>query len=87
MWFNLKYADISIKTFLFTAYIETLTLPPPIPHPPQKMVVEIVVQALGGGGGVNLTNFGRDLKPSVNVTLDLLKEGIICWDCSIYFIV
>ena len=47
MWFNLKYADISIKTFLFTAYIETLTLPQP---PPQKMVVEIVVQALGGGG-------------------------------------
>ena len=38
-------------------------------------------------GGVNLTNFHRDLKPSVKVTLDLLKQGINCWNCCIYFIV
>ena len=38
-------------------------------------------------GGVNLTNFDRDLKPSVKVTLDLLKQGINCWNCCIYFIV
>ena len=43
-----------------------------------------LVRALGR---VNLTNFGRDLKPGVKVTLPLLKQGINCWDCSIYFIV
>ena len=46
-------------------------------------MVKLIVRAQGG---VNLTVFGRDLKPGVKVTLDLLKQGINCWDCCIYFI-
>ena len=49
-----------------------------------SLLIKRVVRALGG---VNLTNFGRDLKPGFKVILDLLKQGINCWDRSIYFIV
>ena len=38
----------------------------------------VIVRALGE---VNLINIGRDLKPRVKVTLDLLKQGISCWNC------
>ena len=38
-------------------------------------------------GVVNLTDFGRDLKPGVNFNSDLFKQRINCWDCCIYFIV
>ena len=48
------------------------------------IVVAVIVRA---SRVVNLTNFGRDLKPDVKVILDVLKQGINCWDCCIYFIV
>ena len=37
-------------------------------------------------GEVNITYFVRDLKASVKVTLDLLKQGINSWFYCIYFI-
>ena len=52
-----------------------------------KICIQVKVTPLEGGEGVNLSNFGRDLKPDVKVILDLLKRGISCWDRCLYFIV
>ena len=43
----------------------------------------ILVRALGG---LNLTNFGRDLWLCFKAALDLLKQGFSCWDDWNYFI-
>ena len=47
----------------------------------------MLTQLVRALGGFNVTNFGRDSKPGVSLSLGLPKQGINCWDGFIYFII